>query len=577
MESLVGIDAKMQALAKLEALQEEATAALVRQKSNKILRRSVKAWRRGDIVRAGQLAMEATNADETNPKAYHVLGMALERMGHIHKALVTYERAFKLDPDDAELLINLGLIAWNLKQNEGAAKMFSLYIERCPDSPLGYNNLGSVLSDMGQIDDAIETLRAAIYRLPNESILWNALATVLAEQGRAAESLVFYNEAVRLEPNFARLHHNLGYAYAHLGMLDKALASYDKALEIGVDPAERLETTHSRAICLIGMGRVEEGFADYEARNNPRFRAYLNHMIRAPQWKGEDLSGKRIAVIGEQGLGDEFMFANILPDIQRAVGENGKLEIGVDPRLIPLFQRSFPKALVGTYDDRTLIDPDGTKPLRFLKFVTDTGEPDFWTPMGSALQYLRKSVDSFPRQAFLKADETKVAAFRDTLHSKGPGPYIGLCWRSMMLAAKRAKYYSPLDHWAPILKTRGATFINLQYGDSAADIARVKEQLGVDIHDMGVDLKNDIDTATALSAAVDLVISAPTAAAASAGAVGTEVWFVMASPGWPQLGTDEYPWYRKSQVYSPKEFGDWNALMPEVASELAAFVARQKS
>jgi hypothetical protein len=76
---------------------------------------------------------------------------------------------------------------------------------------------------------------------------------------------------------------------------------------------------------------------------------------------------------------------------------------------------------------------------------------------------------------------------------------------------------------------------------------------------------------------VDLVISAPTAAAASAGAVGTEVWFVMASPGWPQLGPDEYPWYRKSQVYSPKEFGDWNALMPEVASELAAFVARQKS
>ena len=168
MDSLVGVDAKMEALAKLEALQEEASAALVRQKSNKMLRRGIQAWRRGDIVRAGQLALEATGADDTNAKAYHVLGMALERMGHVHKALVTYERAFRLDPEDPELLINLGLIAWNLKQNEGAAKMFGLYINACPDSPLGYNNLGSIMSDMGQIDEAIETLRAAIYRMPNE-------------------------------------------------------------------------------------------------------------------------------------------------------------------------------------------------------------------------------------------------------------------------------------------------------------------------------------------------------------------------------------------------------------------------
>ena len=95
--------------------------------------------------------------------------MALERMGHLHKALVTYERAFQLDPDDPELLINLGLTAWNLKLTEGAAKMFQLYIAACPDSPLGYNNLGSVLCDLGQPDVAIETLRAAIYRMPQRN------------------------------------------------------------------------------------------------------------------------------------------------------------------------------------------------------------------------------------------------------------------------------------------------------------------------------------------------------------------------------------------------------------------------
>jgi len=576
MDSLVGMDAKMQALAKLELLQEEVHSAIARKKSNGALRRAIKAWRRGDIPRAGQLALESTNIDEGNAKAYHVLGMALERMGHLHKALVTYQRAFELDPEDPELLINLGLIAWNMKQIDGAARMFSHYIDACPESPLGYNNLGSILCDMGQPDDAVETLRTAIFRMPHEPILWNALATVLAEEGRAEESLVFYNESVRLDPTFARLHHNLGYAYAHLGLLEQSFASYETALLHAKDPAERLETEHSRAICLIGMGRLDEGFRDFEIRNSPRFRAYVNHLIKAPHWKGEDLTGKRLAVVGEQGLGDEFMFANILPDLARLVGDTGLLQIAVDPRLVPLFQRSFPNAEVGTYDDRTLLDPDGNKALRFLKFITDKQEPDYWIPMGSALQYLRKDIKDFPHEAFMLPDQGRVAKFREALKAKGPGPYIGVCWRSMMLAAKRAKYYSALDMWEPILKTPGVTFVNLQYGDAAAEIAHVRETFGVEIHAMDVDLKDDIDGAAALSAAVDLVISAPTAAAANAAAVGTEVWFLTAGRTWPQLGTDEYPWYRKTHVYSPEKFGDWASLIPQVAGELAGFVSSQR-
>jgi tetratricopeptide (TPR) repeat protein len=578
MDSRVGVDAKFEALAKLEMLQEEVDAALARKKSNGFLRRAIKAWRRGDIARAGQLALEATVADEDNAKAYHVLGMALERMGHQHKALVTYQRAFELDPEDPELLINLGLIAWNMKQIDGAAKMFSLYIDACPDSPLGYNNLGSVLCDLGEPDRAIETLRNAIFRMPSEPILWNALATVLAEEGRAEESLVFYNESVRLDPKFARLHHNLGYAYAHLGQLDKSLEAYDLALKHVTDPAEKLETEHSRAICLIGMGRLEEGFREFEKRNSPRFRAYTNHMIKAPQWQGEDLKGKRIAVIGEQGLGDEFMFANILPDLARAVGDKGLMQVAVDPRLVKLFQRSFPNAEVGTYDDRTLIDVNGHKPLRFVKFITDKQEPDYWVPMASALQYLRKDLRDFRRETFILPDEGRVRRFREELKTKDPkdnnGTFVGICWRSMMLAAKRAKYYSALSMWEPILTTPGVTFVNLQYGDAADEIAFAREKFGVAIHQMDVDLKNDLDGAAALSAALDLAISAPTAAAANAAAVGTQTWFLTAGRTWPQLGTDEYPWYRKTIVYSPERFGDWDSLIPRVARGLAAFATR---
>jgi tetratricopeptide (TPR) repeat protein len=569
--SVAGMGAHQQALAKLEALEEELDAALSRRKSNGLLRRGVKAWRRGDIARAAQLALEATETDEKNAQAFHVLALALERMGHGHKALVTFERAFELDPDDSDLLLNLGLSAWNKKMTDGAVKMFRLFISARPDSPLGYNNLGMIQCELGHASTAIETLRSAIYQMPTESMLWNSLATVLAESGRAEESIQFYQEAIRLEPGFSRPHHNLGFAYSHLGRLEEALECYDHALERAKDPSEIIEGQHSRSICLIGMGQLEEGWREYEVRNNPRFRACVHYMLKAPIWRGETLEGKRILVTGEQGLGDEFMFANILPDLARAVGPNGKLQIAVDQRLVSLFQRSFPNADVGAYDDRKLISPDGNKELRFFPWATANGEPDYFVPMGSALQYCRKSLSDFPREQFLEADQDRVEQYREQIEALGSGLKVGICWRSMVLDSKRKKYYSALDEWGPLLNTPGVTFVNLQYGDCAAEIAHAEELHGVKIHVIpDLDLKNDIDGGAALSAALDVVISAPTAAAAAAGAVGAEVWFLTAGRTWPQLGTDHFPWYRATRVFAPEKFGDWRSVMPAVSQALIA-------
>jgi hypothetical protein len=299
-------------------------------------------------------------------------------------------------------------------------------------------------------------------------------------------------------------------------------------------------------------------------------------MTKAPVWKNEPLDGKRILVSGDQGLGDEFMFANILPDLQHAVGETGKLQIAVDKRLVPLFARSFPKAEVGAYDDRQLVDREGKKELRFIPWATGKGDPDFHAPMGTALQYCRSRLEDFPHRAFLHADPERAAFFRKQLEALGPGPYVGICWRSMVLGQKRGKYYSAIDTWGPVLKTPGVTFVNLQYGDCREEIARAEERHGTKINVIGdLDLKDDIDGAAALSAAVDLVISAPTAAAAVAGAIGTEVWFITAGRTWPQLGTDEFPWYRKSRVFSPEKFADWNSLMPQVGAALADYLGER--
>jgi tetratricopeptide (TPR) repeat protein len=562
------VGAADEALARVEAATLAVATIAARIRSNKLLNRALKAWKRGETAKAAKLSLDATEADDSNAQAFHLLAITLDKLGHLHKALVTYERAFALDPEDSDLLLNLGLTAWNLELLDGAERMFRLFIEKRPDHPAGYNNLGSVQRDKRDLGAAIETLRGAIYRMPDQPMLWNSLATVLAEEGRAEESLVFYQEAQRLDPKFARAWHNLGYTYSHLGRLPEALSAYDSAIALTKSAHERIESVHSRSVCLIGMGRLAEGFKEYEIRHAPEFRAWLLHYTKAPLWRGEDLDGKRILIAGEQGLGDELMFANILPDLAHAVGEEGKLQIAVDPRLVPLFQRSYPKAEVGLYDDASL---DG-RPVRLFHWARENGDPDFYAPMGTPLHLLRKTVADFPGEAFLKADPQKAAAFRARLQASGPGPYIGICWRSMVMGAKRGKYYSPIDAWGPVLTLPGVTFVNLQYGEVASELAIAREKFGIDIVNFDdLNLKDDLDGAAALTEACGLVISAPTAAAAMAGALGHETWFLVASRVWPQLGTEHYPWYKSTRVFACEKFADWNGLMPKVRNALQDF------
>ena len=572
-----GYDARTQmrgadadALARVEAAAALFETVATRRHSNTLLKRALKAWKVGDAPKTAQLALAATEADDTNAQAFHLLAIALEKLGHLHKALVTYQHAFQLEPDDSDMLLNLGLTAWTLGLLDGAERMFRLFIEKKPERPEGYNNLGSVQRDKGDLARALETLQGAIYRMPDEPMLWNSLATVLAEEGRAEESLTFYAEALRLDPRLGRTWHNLGYANSHLGRLDEALAAYDRALALAEHANDIIEAKHSRSVCLMGMGRIAEGFKGYEVRHDPQFRAHVLHMTKAALWQGEPLAGKRILVVGEQGLGDEFMFANILPDLARDVGESGKLQIAVDPRLVALYQRSYPQADVGDYQDGKL---EG-RAVRIFPWALKDGHPDFYAPMGTPLHIYRQRLADFPRRAFLVADAARVAAYREQLAPFGPGPYVGVCWRSMTMGAKRKKYYSAIEAWAPILTTPGATFVNLQYGDCGAELDLAREKFGAVVHAIPeLDLKNDIDGAAALSAACDFAISAPTAAAALAGAVGTEVWFLVAGRVWPQLGTDHYPWYRASRVFAPGKFGDWDAVMPRVRAELAARIS----
>jgi ADP-heptose:LPS heptosyltransferase len=279
--------------------------------------------------------------------------------------------------------------------------------------------------------------------------------------------------------------------------------------------------------------------------------------------------------IGEQGVGDEVLFFSIIRDLLDEIGPEGRLTVVCGSRLVPLVKRSYPQV-------DAVFHGTGRK-----EGVTSRGVPhfqdweaiDFWTPMATPMGRYRSSIDQFPDDpAYLIPDPARVAHFRAQLAELPPGPKIGLCWKSKLMNSKRSKYFSPFEDWKHVLRTPGAVFVNLQYGDVTEEIPRAQAEHGVTIHELaGLDLFDDLEGVAAASAALDLAIGPLNASTNLAAAVGCPTWFVALKTDWVLLGTDRAPWYPRSRAFWPARYGDWGDVMKRVAGELSQFAAASKA
>jgi hypothetical protein len=355
-----------------------------------------------------------------------------------------------------------------------------------------------------------------------------------------------------------------------------ALEDCETAMRGVIPEDDRQMMRLARSTILIGLGRIGEGWDDYEARLDPQFNASTQFAVDAPRWEpGADLAGKSLLVVGEQGLGDEILFANTLPDVIERLGPEGRLTLAVEPRLVPLFQRAFPKAEVGAHATYVV----SGRYLRVAPFLEKPSGIDLWTPIASLLREFRRSVDAYPpRPSFLAADPGRVAYWRDVLDQAPAGPKVGLLWKSAVKKDARHRWFSPFALWEPILGTPGVTFVNLQYGDCSEELAFVKETWGVDIWSPpGIDLRQDLDDVAALSCAMDLVVGFSNATLNIAAACGAPCWLIASRGTWTGLGTDRYPWYPQVRAFLPPGPGDWAPVMEEVAEALTIFAEEHRT
>ena len=556
------------ALQKLTAAMAELKALAIQP----LLNRAVACLQAEDHQGGAEWAITALEQDERSGFGWYLLAIARERAGDFASSVQAYESALKLLPDHGEIANDMGRLAYRMGMRPQAEKLFRHFLIRHPDHHEGANNLACAIRDQNRPDEAVEILRPAILAHPETPMLWNTMGTVVAEQGDFPNAEVFFREALRLQPEFPKARYNLGNAWLALGAPAEALEACEAALKGVVAEDERQMMRLARSTILMALGRIGEGWEEYEARLHPQFGDVTHFAFEAARWEpGADIGGKTLLVVGEQGLGDEVLFANTLPDVVEALGPQGRLVLAVEPRLVPLFARSFPSASVMPHATFAV---DG----RIVRLAPDAGPVDLWTPMGSLLRQFRTSVEAFPTgPGFLTPDPARVAYWRAMLADAPAGPKVGLLWKSAVKADARHRYFSPFEAWKPVLATPGVSFVNLQYGDCDDEIAWARRELGVEVWTpSGIDLKADLDDVAALTCALDLTLGFCNASLNLAAASGAPTWLISTPGSWPRLGTSRYPWYPQARVFMTPGFGDWDPMMAEVAEALADFGSAQE-
>ncbi|MBI2292882.1 MAG: hypothetical protein HYU73_21695, partial [Betaproteobacteria bacterium] len=272
-------------------------------------------------------------------------------------------------------------------------------------------------------------------------------------------------------------------------------------------------------------------------------------------WAGGALGGRDILIYGEQGLGDEVMFASCVPDVMR---QARGVVIECDARLASLFQRSFPAAHVhGAPRDASRV------------WLNAFPELSVQVACGSLPRFLRRSAADFPpHRGYLVADRARVADWKSRLAGNGGALNVGLSWRGGTRKTREELRSLTFAQCLPWLTAHNCRFVCLQRGDCAEEVAAAK-RLGVGL-DWWPEALQDTDELAALIAALDLVISVPNTNVHLAGALGQRCWIPLShAPEWRYAWRGEtMPWYPSARLFRQARSSDWVPVIASVTAEL---------
>ncbi len=502
---------------------------------------------RGALAEAASTFSGVLKERRRDYKTINALAAVLQRMNKHQDAVRACELALSIQPDFAEVHNRMAQSYLAMEKWPQAIDTAKDVLVRHPKHQEAMFNLGMALIGGRRYDEAVECFDQILQLGPEDDMALLNLGNALAGAGRSQAALDAYNRMIDRQPNWAGGYLNIGHAYGRMRRWDDALASYRKAYDLEPDKKDHL---YNIGNVHLHLGDYEEGWKGYEYRN----KASEGVQVRFPDiavWNGEDLTGKRIAVFGEQGLGDNIQMARYLPLLQQ---RGATVAFHGYPMLRALLQTAAPGL--------AYVDGDA-KPEDFDFQVATMSLP---AKFGTRVETIPATVPYF------SAEPDRVAKWKERIGEHGFR--IGINWQGNPSGKIDEGRSAPLKQFLRFAEVPGVRLISMQKNHGLEQLDDVPKHIKIDMLGDDFDTGKDafLDT-LAVMANLDLVVTTDTSLAHVTGGFAMPTFVALKEhPDWRWLlDREDSPWYPHHRLFRQKQFSVWDEpfiAMTEAIREL---------
>ena len=441
-------------------------------------------------------------------------------------------------------------------------------------------HLAAAYRDSLQIDKAISVLKNAAQCFGLDGSLRDGIVDMAYEQPHLDEAIQLLektNQHLKDDQYWAQL----GALYFRSGDLERSQI----ALREATKPGHQLRPDASARLAQVLrlQGKLDDATAFLEAqfREHPdspamAFELAQDHLLHqrwrcawplyeqrlltgetifplglTPSWSGESLTGKKVLVLAEQGLGDMIMACKMLRSLD--LDASSWLVLG-PPALEKLVQSTFGGYSYVSEISQATID----------SFEITIGLSSLFT----YYKYVPQANSGLPLFS-LRSDD--ISAWRLALQALPGSRSIGFSWFGGGNPEYRSLRSLALEQMLPLFSISGINWISLQYGGQKVEdeLLEFKNRHSLNIISYG-GTAIDLYQQACCCSALDLTISVQQTLVHVAGAVGANLWAMIPTiPEW-RYGLDscKIPWYSSVELLRQKDSGEWSELILRIKQRL---------
>ena len=533
----------------------------------------------GKLIEAETLLRRLASRFPKTALVWLNLGNVCRDQGRLEDAIAAYRVALQRDPKMIEARNGIGSALHTMLRFGEAEAEYRACIDADPEYLVARYNLVSVTMDLGRFVEAEAVCREIVARAHEAPTAHRLLGTAVGLQSRMLEAVACYAHAARLAPEDPQVAQTYGAALMEVGRTAAGLRWLARAIALA---PQSLALRQVLGTSLLASGYLQDGWIEYATRPAALELRERYRTLAPVQSLDTALTGKRVHILAEQGLGDEIFFlryARVLTGRGACVSYRpGRKIFSLLTRaecIAEVLAESTPPPQADIYvlagDLPHALGKLESSPVRTaaLPPVASDSLCDypcrnaiFWPPIQPSLA--------------IRPLHEKLATLREQLAACGPPPYLGVTWRGGTAPEKQQTetwlLYKAigLQALAAAIAPVPGTIIALQRKPAVGELAALSTAVGRTVHDFTA-YNDDLEGMLAVLAILDDYVGVSNTNMHLRAATGKAARVLVPAPAewrWMQSGR-ESPWFPGFRIYRQSLNGDWAEALGALKRDLA--------